>query len=77
MLDKTRIKTNLCSVKLCFDGYNRFEVMKFMASNIDPKMRERFESLPIDLKNAILEKNVRIATLQELIRCLESIVGEG
>lgn len=48
-----------------------------MASNIDPKMRERFESLPIDLKNAILEKNVRIATLQELIRCLESIVGEG
>lgn len=48
-----------------------------MASYIDPKMRDRFESLPIDLKNAILEKNVRITSLQDLIHCLESIVGEG
>ena len=48
-----------------------------MASYIDPKLRERFESLPINLKDAILEKNVRISTLQDLIHCLESIVGEG
>lgn len=45
-----------------------------MASYIDPGMRDRFESLSIDLKNAILAKNVKISTLQDLIHCLESIV---
>lgn len=45
-----------------------------MASYIDPGMRDRFESLSIDLKNAILAKNVKICTLQDLIHCLESIV---
>lgn len=48
----------------------------FMSSYIDPKLRDRFESLSIDLKNAILEKNVRINSLQDLIHCLESIVSE-
>lgn len=48
-----------------------------MASYIDPQLRERFESLPIELKNEVLEKNVRICTLQDLIHCLEKIVAEG
>lgn len=48
-----------------------------MASYIDPKLRARFESLSINLKNAILEKNVQIHSLQDLIHCLESIVKEG
>lgn len=47
-----------------------------MASYIDPKLQSRFETLPIDLKNAILEKDVRICTIEDLIHCLESIVGE-
>ncbi|WBY63435.1 MAG: H-NS histone [Thermocaproicibacter melissae] len=47
-----------------------------MASYIDPSMRSRFESLSIDLKNAILEKNVQIKNLQDLIQCLQSIVDD-
>lgn len=45
-----------------------------MASYVDPKLQSRFESLSIDLKNAILNKNVKLYTLQDLISCLESIV---
>ena len=47
----------------------------FMSSYIDPKLQDRFESLSIDLKNAILAKNVRISSLQDLIHCLESIIS--
>lgn len=48
-----------------------------MASYIAPEMRCKMESLPIELKNAILGKNVRIESLQDLIQCLESIVKES
>ena len=47
-----------------------------MSSYVDPKLRERFESLSIDLKNEILKKNVKLYTLNDLIRCLENIVAE-
>ncbi len=46
-------------------------------SYIDPKLQSRFESLPIELKNAILERNVRLYTLNDLIQVLERIVEEG
>ena len=42
-----------------------------------PKIRDKFESLSIDLKNDILERNVQLYTLQDLIRVLEQIVEEG
>lgn len=45
-------------------------------SYIDPKIRPQFESLSIDLKNAILEQNVQLYTLNDLIRVLENIVSE-
>lgn len=48
-----------------------------MASYIAPDMQERFETLSVDLKNAILERNVRINNLHDLIRILEEIVNEG
>lgn len=48
-----------------------------MASFVDPKLGSHFDSLSIDLKKAILEKNVQIHTLQDLVQCLESIVEEG
>ncbi len=48
-----------------------------MASYISPKIRDKFESLSIDLKNDILERNVQLYTLQDLIRVLEQIVEEG
>lgn len=48
-----------------------------MASYISPQMREKFESLSINLKNCILERNVRIETIHDLIKVLEDIVAEG
>lgn len=46
-------------------------------SYIDPKLRGRFESLSIDLKNEILKRNVKLYTIQDLIKCLEDIVAEA
>lgn len=47
-----------------------------MASYISPEIREKFESLSIDLKNRILEKDERLENLHDLIRVLEDIVRE-
>lgn len=48
-----------------------------MASYVSPSLREKFESLSIDLKNAILEHNVHLETLQDLINVLNVIVEEA
>ena len=48
-----------------------------MASYVDPSIREKFETLSVDLKNAILERNVRLNSIHDLIRVLEEIVAEG
>lgn len=37
----------------------------------NPDLREYFESLPINVKNQILESGVEIATLGELQQCAE------
>ncbi len=44
---------------------------------VDEKIKNKFESLPIDLKNEILKRDVKLYTLNDLIKCLESIVKEG
>ena len=46
-------------------------------SYVDPKLRGRFESLSIELKDEILKRDVKLYTLQDLIQCLDSIVAEG
>lgn len=48
-----------------------------MASYVAPAIREKFETLSTDLKNLILERNVRLNTMHDLIRVLEEIVAEG
>ena len=48
-----------------------------MASYVSPAVRDKFESLSIDLKNCILERNGRLETVFDLIRVLEEIVAEG
>lgn len=48
-----------------------------MASYVSPAVRDKFESLSIDLKNCIMERNVRLETVFDLIRVLEEIVAEG
>ncbi|RPF48864.1 hypothetical protein EDD70_1697 [Hydrogenoanaerobacterium saccharovorans] len=45
-------------------------------SYVDPKLADKFESLPIELKNTILEKNVKLYTMQDLIHCLEEIAED-
>lgn len=46
-------------------------------SYVDPKLRTQFESLSIDLKNAILERNVQIYTLNDLIHVLEEFIEDN
>ncbi len=48
-----------------------------MASYVAPALKDKFESLSTELKNCILERNVRLNTLQDLINVLEQIVEEG
>lgn len=48
-----------------------------MASYIAPGVQDKFETLSVDLKNLILERNVQINNLQDLIDVLEAIVAEG
>jgi hypothetical protein len=46
-------------------------------SYVDPSIKDKFETLSIDLKNAILERDVRLNNLNDLIKVLEDIVAEG
>ena len=46
-------------------------------SYVAPVIKEKFESLPIDLKNAILERDTNLNNIQDLIQVLEQIVGDG
>lgn len=46
-------------------------------SYIAPAVQAKFETLSLDLKNQILEKDVQINDVFDLIRVLEEIVNEG
>ena len=48
-----------------------------MASYVSPEIREKFDTLSVDLKKCILERNVHLNNIQDLIRVLEEIVAEG
>lgn len=48
-----------------------------MASYVSPEIRDKFETLSIDLKNTILERNVKLNTIHDLIAVLEQIVNEA
>ncbi|MDF2819689.1 MAG: chaperonin GroEL [Clostridiales bacterium] len=45
-------------------------------SYVAPAVRANFESLTIDLKNTILERDVVINTIQDLVNTLEQILAE-
>lgn len=47
-----------------------------MASYVAPELREKFETLSIDLKNNILERNVQLNDIHDLIKVLE-IISKG
>lgn len=46
-------------------------------SYVSPSIRMKFETLPIDLKNVILERNVQLNNMQDLMQVLEDIIAEG
>ena len=48
-----------------------------MASYVAPEIREKFETLSINLKNVILERNVQLNNIHDLIAVLEDIVKES
>lgn len=48
-----------------------------MAAYVSPEIKDKFETLSIDLKNLILDRDVKINNMQDLIRVLEEIVEEG
>ncbi|MCB7302532.1 hypothetical protein NE683_10085 [Bariatricus massiliensis] len=48
-----------------------------MASYVAPEIRDKFESLSINLKNCILERDVQLNSIHDLINVLEDIVKEG
>ena len=48
-----------------------------MSSYVSPMIRPKFESLPIHLKNVILERDVQLNSLEDLIKVLENIVTEA
>lgn len=45
-------------------------------SFVHPRLRPQFESLSIDLKNAILKQNVKIYTRADLIACLNTVQNQ-
>jgi hypothetical protein len=46
-------------------------------SYVSPAIKEKFDSLSVDLKDLILEQDVNINSLQDLIQVLEKIVAEA
>ncbi|MDF2543988.1 MAG: hypothetical protein K0S47_3706 [Herbinix sp.] len=46
-------------------------------SYVAPAIREKFESLSVDLKNVILERDVQLNTIHDLIDVLDKIVKEA
>ena len=56
--------------------WNNWIIRENMASYVSPAVRDKFESLSINLKNVILERNVQINDVYDLIDVLESIVKE-
>lgn len=46
-------------------------------SYVAPAVKDKFETLSIELKNTILERNVELNTIHDLINVLDDIVKEA
>lgn len=58
-------------ISQCQDAHASDEVI--IMSYIAPAVQAKFETLSIDLKNEILERNIQINTIHDLIHVLEEI----
>lgn len=46
-------------------------------SVVAPAIREKFDSLPPELRQAVLDTGMKLETMADLMNCLERIVSEG
>ncbi|CUH92165.1 hypothetical protein [Herbinix luporum] len=46
-------------------------------SYVAPAIKDKFETLSVDLKNLILDRNVELYTIHDLINVLDDIVKEA
>ena len=46
-------------------------------SYVNPAIRDQFESMPADLRQAVLSMDVRLESMSDLMTCLERIIAEG
>ena len=46
-------------------------------SYVSPAIKDKFETLSVELKNAILERNVELHNIHDLINVLDAIVKEA
>ena len=51
------------------------EVIIMNSNQMNPNLSYYFEMLPIDVKNQILESDTDINTLDDLLQCVNSILG--
>lgn len=45
-------------------------------SYVNPAIRPQFETMPSELKNAVLQMDIRLESMADLMTCLERIVAE-
>jgi hypothetical protein len=69
------VKTAFTRIIHSAAAHYKNEVMNM--SYIAPAVQGKFETLSVDLKNEILDRNVQINTIYDLIHVLEEIVSEG
>jgi hypothetical protein len=52
-------------------------IRRYGMSYVAPAIKDKFETLSVDLKNSILERNVQINNIHDLINVLDQIVKEA
>ena len=61
--------------------YNEFPYVFIIQGDnmtyVAPAIKEKFESLSVDLKNEILERDVRLNNIHDLISVLDDIVKDS
>ncbi len=56
-------------------GYNGWEVIAM--ATVAPGIRDKFDSMPPELQQAVLQLDARIENLSDLMSCLERIIEQG
>ncbi len=46
-------------------------------SAVAPAIRDKFDSMPPELQEAVLKLDVKLETMNDLMNCLERIIDQG